>query len=259
MDDSTTTAEAVAPFTRHLTIGSVDTGHARRAKVNIQIAYRDDGELSITGDAKRPGAGDIDWGGQINMSLRPLIEEGMAEGKVVIEYEPGWDAARLLRLLDLWDRWHLNRMRPECEHQRAAGWRERASVSVPIYHWELDPDVGQAVRKALRQAEERLRQGETAELADDMKALAALPDLVTTASPYPPSPQHVPRKLTTYSRPSEEKLLGWLRPSEHPDGLLCRPCPECGYEYGSKWLAEEIPAAVLIELRDGVDQTRRDN
>ena len=35
----------------------------------------------------------------------------------------------------------------------------------------------------------------------------------------------------------------------HPDGLLCRPCPECGYRYGSAWLREEVPAAVLAELQ----------
>lgn len=28
--------------------------------------------------------------------------------------------------------------------------------------------------------------------------------------------------------PVEVKTLGWLRPEEHPEGLLCRPCPECG-------------------------------
>ena len=39
-------------------------------------------------------------------------------------------------------------------------------------------------------------------------------------------------------------LLGWVRPDEHPDGLLTRPCDE----YGTKWLTEEVPSEVLDEL-----------
>lgn len=30
-----------------------------------------------------------------------------------------------------------------------------------------------------------------------------------------------------------QKALGWLRENEHPDGILCKPCPVCGYKYGT--------------------------
>lgn len=33
--------------------------------------------------------------------------------------------------------------------------------------------------------------------------------------------------------------------TEHPQGTLCKPCPECGYEHGSAWLFEPLPAAVV--------------
>jgi len=36
-------------------------------------------------------------------------------------------------------------------------------------------------------------------------------------------------------------LATWVNPNEHKDGLLTKPCPKCGYKYGSKWLFEEIP------------------
>lgn len=39
-------------------------------------------------------------------------------------------------------------------------------------------------------------------------------------------------------------LLGWVRPDEHPDGLLGVPCFECGYRYGTAWMTEELPATV---------------
>ncbi|MCR4331052.1 MAG: hypothetical protein NUV49_04215 [Patescibacteria group bacterium] len=52
-------------------------------------------------------------------------------------------------------------------------------------------------------------------------------------------------------------LAIWVRKSEHPEGLLCEPCPVCGYKYGSAWLKEEVPEDVLsflVSLPDsGID------
>jgi hypothetical protein len=47
----------------------------------------------------------------------------------------------------------------------------------------------------------------------------------------------------------EKKLSTWVTPAEHPDGVLCKPCPVCGYKYGTAWLCEEVPAEVLEFLR----------
>lgn len=43
-------------------------------------------------------------------------------------------------------------------------------------------------------------------------------------------------------------MLAWVRADEHPEGLLCRPCPICGYKYGSAWLKEELPVEVVTYL-----------
>lgn len=34
---------------------------------------------------------------------------------------------------------------------------------------------------------------------------------------------------------------------KYPDegGILCKPCPTCGHEYGSKWLHEDVPGEVI--------------
>jgi hypothetical protein len=45
-------------------------------------------------------------------------------------------------------------------------------------------------------------------------------------------------------------MLTWVRPSEHPDGLMTKPCDVCGYRFGTAWLHEEVPDDVLIFLRD---------
>lgn len=36
-----------------------------------------------------------------------------------------------------------------------------------------------------------------------------------------------------------------VKPDEHPDGILCKPCPVCGYKYGTSWLMEEVPEDVI--------------
>lgn len=40
-------------------------------------------------------------------------------------------------------------------------------------------------------------------------------------------------------------MLAWVRPDEHPAGLLGAPCPTCGYKYGSAWTKRELPADVI--------------
>ena len=40
-------------------------------------------------------------------------------------------------------------------------------------------------------------------------------------------------------------MLTWVTRKEHPQGLLGFPCPVCGYKYGSAWIKEEVPDAVI--------------
>ena len=44
---------------------------------------------------------------------------------------------------------------------------------------------------------------------------------------------------------TETKMLGWLYPKDHPEGLLAKPCPVCGYKYGTAWKTEEVPQEVI--------------
>jgi len=52
-------------------------------------------------------------------------------------------------------------------------------------------------------------------------------------------------------------LLGWITQKENPSGLLLRPCPVCGYRYGSKWLRRDIPADVLTYLEALPESARK--
>jgi hypothetical protein len=40
-----------------------------------------------------------------------------------------------------------------------------------------------------------------------------------------------------------------LYQSEHPEGILMKPCPVCGYKYGTAWNKEELPEEVIEFLQ----------
>lgn len=48
----------------------------------------------------------------------------------------------------------------------------------------------------------------------------------------------------------------WVYPGQHKDGVLNKPCPKCGYKYGSAWLRKEVPQDVLVWL-DNLPNTER--
>lgn len=91
--------------------------------------------------------------------------------------------------------------------------------------------------------------GMTAALSDDQIEVAKLPYSLTL-------PHEISGDAALYYEPqkplypgmagaTETKTLGWLHPEEHPDGILGKPCPVCGYKYGHSWLTEEVPQDVI--------------
>jgi len=82
----------------------------------------DEGRLSICGVEGPLATGNARGGcGQILDHL------------TVDRYAPGWNAETLMRFHDIWERWHLNDMRAECEHQRKRGetWTSHPSAVCP--------------------------------------------------------------------------------------------------------------------------------
>lgn len=71
-----------------------------------------------------------------------------------------------------------------------------------------------------------------------------------------------PKDLPNSHANQDEKgiLAIWVYPPEakndpfvnetHPKGLLTKPCPVCGYKYGSEWKTKEVPQKVLKFLQD---------
>lgn len=162
----------------------------------------------------------------------------------------GWDREMLDRFCDIWERWHLNDMRPECEHQRKLGWRDISVKKVNVFKYSLDSDGYEKHREAEKAALAALKNGET----------------------FTPTPQQIedynrPLSLKVYSYDDEvpdpvgykkdkilgsyreTKKLGFIYPDQFEDGILAKPCPVCGYKYGTKWLHEEIPDDIVEFLK----------
>jgi hypothetical protein len=142
---------------------------------NIEIQYSE-GRLSIVGA--------VFEGQRLRRDEKNLISAGQCldECKELIPE----------KLYGVWERWHLNDMRADCEHQRAEGWAERP----------IDPT----------------------------------------------KPTNSYGRHFEGQRMDSWNLLGWVSETEHPEGLLSRPCPTCGYKYGTAWLREEVPADVIEYL-----------
>ena len=171
--------------------------------------------------------------------------ESIAEGKV----KEGWTQEMLDKLVEIWKEWHLNDMRPYCEHQKKLGWRELAKKEVTLYHYTLTTEAYNKKRDAEEAALTALREGRTFIPTDEQIKFATMPHGVTThaelegedAKWYEPKKRLYPGS----DGATEKKTLGWLYEKDHPDGILSKPCPVCGYRYGTAWLKEEVPQDVI--------------
>ena len=202
--------------------------------IYCKIRITDDGKLSISGVEGPKANGDCSGAcGQIDMHLRDEQAE--------IILAPGWTAPMLARFFDVWKEWHLNDMTPSCEHQTGPAWTAR---NVTLYNWRLTNDMRAVQRAAESAAEDALKAGSTFTPTAEQTRAACQPYSMTTHTPEPPEGYEATQN-TTYSRAQEKKSTSWLTEAEHPEGFLSKPCPACGYKYGSKWLKRELPADVV--------------
>lgn len=216
--------------------------YGRKADVFCKIEIND-GNLSITGVIGPKSNGDAVGGcGQIDMNPPKIIE-----------LAPGWTDELLSRFWDTWHKWHLNDMRAGCEHQRESC---DPSEKITLYYFRLSDSVEKSRRESETAAKACIAKGETFTPTAEQTRIALLPAKITLADPvlppdllrdYVPNGPHYAGDH--YNRVSEEKTAGWVHPEEHPKGLLCKPCPVCGYKYGSQWLREELPADVVEFLK----------
>lgn len=155
-------------------------------------------------------------------------------------HSPGWTPELVQRFAEIWDRWHLNDMRAGCEHQRAS-WKPEEELEVISYG--LTTQAYQDRQKAMKEAASAAGRDEKAEFTPYAKALLKLDDWFKDRHQPPDADSPLSGAFEVKKR--EKKRAGWVRPDEHPRGLLTKPCEVCGYKFGTAWLKEEVPQDVL--------------
>lgn len=240
-------------FKRIIRPGSIPYSDTRTMPIFCTIEFKDD-RLSIQGVEGPSRSGNCLGGcGQIVMHLR---KDGGLDG-----FKPadGWTLESFRRFLSIWDEWHLNDMRPYDAEMLAAGWREKASLAMLVYRYEMTAESAAAKRDAESAAMVALKAGQNFQPTPEQVAAAGLPlstEIATYANePEPQAPVGYQRKRILFGHGAggveapERKTLGWIKPSEHPDGLLCRKLREDGPAYGSSWFRQDVPAEILEYLR----------
>ena len=202
--------------------------------VTVEMEYKQDGDkkrFSCSASVWNSRHTDIVAGGQCLDTIAPYMNNNPVFSEI----------------LRLWELYHLNDMHPECVHQHAEGWHNRASEKVTLYHWRMTQEASKEQKEAEKAALSALRAGESFTPTEQQKFIANLSYSLTTHTNTPPADvakYYEPKKpLFAGDKGHEEiKALGWLREDEHPEGILSRACPVCGYKYGTSWVYFPIPA-----------------
>ena len=211
----------------------VHGGAIKKARGFCKIAY-ENGNLSITGVIGPKSNGNC-YG-----SCGQCVDE-IRNGEPV----EGWTKEMVDKFCDIWDKWHLNDLRPYCQHQKELGWDKLARKKVTLYNYMINRMAREKADQAKKAALSALKKGETFTPTEEQTKFYSMPHWLKIPNEVSGESAlyYEPKKplFAGDEGPTETKLLGWLRPEEHPDGILCKPCPVCGYKYGSKWLKEDIP------------------
>lgn len=235
------------PFKKQVRLGTTRIeGH-----VYADIIFTADGRLSISGVIGPKANGDAPGScGQYIVGFREYDKRGhMSLSDITPAH--GWDADIIRRFFDAWDAWHLNDMKAACEHMTGPEWD--ASRELTLYYFRLTGAASALKNSTEKAALAALRRGEVFSPSPEQVQAATLPYEVIHHDPnLPARGQFYEPKRPLYAGDkgaSETKTAGRLQPNEHPSGLLCKPCPTCGYKYGTAWRKVEVPADVLEFLR----------
>lgn len=229
------TVPSIPAFTHVVSPGCVRVG-SRFARLFCKIDW-DGHRLSITGvEGPTPNGNCIGACGQI-----------VGHPWEFSSYSPGWDAPTVERFRSVWDEWHLNDMRSGCTHQRANPDFAPRPIEVVTYHLTRE---ARSQRDAAREAcTTAFLEGDTLSLTLTPTDRALLAIKNEWKETYSPPDADSPLSGCYEVSKRETKSSIWVYPHEHPLGVLTRPCPTCGYRYGSAWLYEPIPPSILDWLR----------
>lgn len=185
--------------------------------------------LSISGMIWNPRRSDCYCGGQCLDTIAEYVKSPLFK-----------------ELYRFWKLYHLNDMHPECEHQAAHGWREIAAEKVTLYNFQLTTDAIRAQSALKEKILTAAQNGESWTTTKEEQTMLALQFSIKHHADS--LPEAIAKFYTLKS--TETKALGWLSEKEHPQGILSKACPVCGYKYGTSWNYFPIPADDLNRIKE---------
>lgn len=131
-------------------------------------------------------------------------------------------------------------MNAGCEHQRKLKWGDK---KLTIYHYSLNEKTSLRQDAIKTMVEDQLRVSGKAEMTPDQQKIFNLSYSIKYN-------ENLPKNLREYYEVmrTEEKSSGWVEEKEHPEGVLSKPCPKCGYKYGTSWKYKAISKEDLREI-----------
>lgn len=177
------------------------------------------------------------------------------ETRTGIPKEP-WTQNMLLKFCDIWDEWHLNDMRSYCSHMKELGWDKEVKETIILYHYKLNEESKKIKESAKESALKALKEGipffpkaeET--FYTNLETFYDTYDKIEEGSEL--AKYYIPYKSCIGTPAEEIKTRGWVHYTGTDKisicsnkGLLCKPCPVCGYKYGTSRIKEEVPEDVL--------------
>lgn len=161
---------------------------------------------------------------------------------VVLEYYG--DNPLAAEICDLWEKYHLNNMYPDCEH----GINEKlADKKITVNTYRQTIETITKINDIKDKIHRKIIEYGSAAVSPDEQLLLSLP--YERTNNIPPSLQPYYKLVKT-----EKKRARWVFYTEHPDGVLCKPCPICGYKYGTKWNYRPIPEKDLTRIKELIEK-----
>lgn len=206
---------------------------ANRVTVEIELKEKENGQKVFTasGNIWDRTNTDIICGGQ-------CLDE-------ISRTEIGNDP-KFKQIYRLWKLYHLNDMHAECIHQEQEGWKKRAAEEITISTYFLTRET-RGRQKEIKQAiiDAALWGNKTYQPTEEEKKIVTLAEWLETDS-------ELPEDLKPFYKlhKTEKQRRGWTRYDKFKSGILCKPCPVCGYKYGTAWTYREIPGEDLKIIKE---------
>lgn len=156
-----------------------------------------------------------------------------------VEALEGEDRDKLNAIYELWKKYHLNDSYADCEHDINS---KVAGEKITLYTYSFKGGDFSRLENNLKLIENNSLLSSNIKVPNCLKVIQNEYRWQFT-SEFPLS--HFPRKIRKLYKlfRTETKTRGWVRYNEKltPSGVLCKPCPVCGYKYGTAWNYRPIP------------------